>query len=233
MQFTWRTDYLCDIFINQCGTPHENNPPFARRNVVVGQQRKHNHKWCHLCCKHTTLITLSSQTCFDIATGALVNWKGFRLCIPPQVSHMWCQAWQMTYFVMQHLSRSLFTWNPGGTPSILEICTCTHQHMRMFLTRTHTNAHAHARVQLDIFVCLCSNQFFFEPCASISLLRYVSAADLLWKSRGTRPTMREIDFLSWNWKACCNCVRWYVCFSMLPRRGEACEVYDAYEETVL
>ena len=52
------------------------------------------------------------------------------------------------------LSLFLFTQNPGGTPSILEICTYTHQHMRMFLTNTRTNAHAHARVQLDI--CLMS-----------------------------------------------------------------------------
>ena len=51
---------------------------------------KANHKCCNLCCKHTPFITLS--TCFGIATMALVNWKDFRLCVPPQVFHVWWQA---------------------------------------------------------------------------------------------------------------------------------------------
>ena len=63
----------------------------------------HNHKWCHLCCKHTPLITLWSQTCVDIATRASMNWKGY-------ASHhrcpMWCQAWEMTY-LSRHTSLSL------------------------------------------------------------------------------------------------------------------------------
>ena len=38
--------------------------------TLVGQQRKRNHKWHHLCCKHTPLITPWSKICVDIATAA-------------------------------------------------------------------------------------------------------------------------------------------------------------------